>query len=381
MSKLKILDLFCGTGGFSHGFTKYNDKFEIVCAIDMLKVAAETTKLNHPNTWVINEDIRKLNSLNIKNTLIENNKNVDIIVGGPPCQGFSSIRPFRKTNIKDPRNDLFREYVLFVEEFQPKVFVLENVIGLATHNSGKTIEIIQQTFNEIGYDTNWRILNAANFGVPQKRERLILIGTHMGNEIIFPKITHNFNGRTIGYNNKLKLLNHEETDIKLPDAITLMDAISDLPYLKSGEESTQYYNIPQNEYQLSRRLNNENLTLHIATKHSDKMLEIIKYAGSNINCIPKELVTSGFSSSYSRLEADEPAHTLTKNFVHPSSNRCIHPYQDRALTPREGARIQSFDDDYLFAGKKTSVVGQIGNAVPPLLGTAIAKAVYDMLKR
>ncbi len=157
-----------------------------------------------------------------------------------------------------------------------------------------------------------------------------------------------------------------------------MNAIHDLPNLKSGEDGKQYRtDISPTPFERARRKNTQKLTLHKSTVHSPKMLEIIKHAGSNIAALPPGMVESGFSSSYSRIEPDEPSVTLTVNFVHPASNKCIHPYQDRALTPREGARLQGFDDDYIFRGNRSQVVKQIGNAVPPLLGHAIATALLE----
>ena len=159
-----------------------------------------------------------------------------------------------------------------------------------------------------------------------------------------------------------------------------MNAISDLTPICSGEISHEYLTAPQNEFQKLMRFEDLNeVSLHQATAHSKKMLEIISHAGKNISCIPKHLISSGFSSCYSRLDADEPSVTITVNFVHPASNRCIHPYQNRALTPREGARLQSFNDSYQFAGNRSQITKQIGNAVPPLLGKAIGDALKSIL--
>jgi DNA (cytosine-5)-methyltransferase 1 len=158
-----------------------------------------------------------------------------------------------------------------------------------------------------------------------------------------------------------------------------MDAIGDLPSLPPGGNVTQYDRPPKTRYQRARRASCKALTWHLATAHREHMLQIIRHSGANISHIPRNLVTSGFSSCYSRLAPDEPSVTITVNFVHPASNRCIHPIDDRALTPREGARLQSFDDSFQFVGSRTQIVKQIGNAVPPLLGTVIADAIAPIV--
>ncbi|WP_199560049.1 DNA cytosine methyltransferase [Pantoea graminicola] len=381
---MKVLDLFCGTGGFSYGLELAELGFETVFGIDVLPIATQTFNANRPNSLSVCSDIRKVRRSELSDKLKLKRGMVDVIVGGPPCQGFSSIRPFRSTNDDDPRNSLFEEYASFVNYFRPPVFVLENVVGLATHKNGSTVALMEECFKSLGYDTEWRILNAANYGVPQKRERLIMIGVEHGGKIEFPDTSHNFSGATISVRDKKRvhapaydLFNMKEK--KLSPAVSVMDAISDLPPIQSGEEAKFYIDAPHNEYQKLMRGHVKNeLSLHLATAHSKKMLEIIKYSGKNINCIPKGMVTSGFSSCYSRLDADEPAVTITVNFVHPASNRCIHPFQNRALTPREGARLQSFDDSYVFCGNRSQITKQIGNAVPPLLGKAIASSIAKL---
>lgn len=385
MSKFTVLDLFCGTGGFSHGFESAGLGFSTRFGIDVLPIAGQTFALNNPHAFSVVSDIRKVRRHDLEDKIKLHRGQVDVIVGGPPCQGFSSIRPFRSTNDDDPRNSLFEEYASFVNYFRPSVFVLENVVGLATHKDGNTIEIMEECFKQLGYDAQWRILNAANYGVPQKRERLIMIGVQSGGKIAFPEPTHDFNGTTIGIKDRKKI-HAPKPDLfrqklePLKRAVTVMEAISDLPPVLSGEQSGRYLSPPANSYQkIMRGRASEELTLHSATAHSKKMLEIIGYSGKNISCIPKELITSGFSSCYSRLDADEPAVTITVNFVHPASNRCIHPVQHRALTPREGARLQSFDDAYQFSGNRSQITKQIGNAVPPLLGKAIAESIASIL--
>jgi DNA (cytosine-5)-methyltransferase 1 len=373
--RYNIIDLFCGTGGFAHGFVSYSHKFKIVCAIDILEHAAKTTRANHEDCLVIQDDIRNVKPSTLKKQLAT--KNIDVIIGGPPCQGFSSIRPFRSSAKDDPRNSLFEQFALYVNYFKPQFFVLENVVGLLTYANGETLRSIRECFNRMKYKTEWKILNAANFGVPQKRERFILIGARDGGNITFPQPTHSFSGKSIGYKDKTKMLGGEET---LLPPISVIEAIGDLPTLKAGQKADRYDKKPENCYQAERRKRLTTLTLHEAPNHSPKILEIIRHAGSSIRCIPKHLITSGFSSCYSRIEPKEPATTLTVKFQSAASNKCIHPYQDRALTAREGARLQGFDDDYLFCGSKTDIVTQIGNAVPPLLGKAIAKCIYHKLE-
>lgn len=167
---------------------------------------------------------------------------------------------------------------------------------------------------------------------------------------------------------------------ELKPANTVMDAIHDLPALASGESATHYHNeVQPTEYELRMRGASKVLTLHEATRHSPKMLEIIKHSGHNISSLPMGLVSSGFSSCYSRLEPDRPSVTLTVNFVHPASNKCIHPTQDRALTPREGARLQGFPDAFEFLGTRAQIVKQIGNAVPPLFGRIIGNSLARLI--
>lgn len=389
MASMKVMDLFCGTGGFSKGFEN-TGAFRVVYGIDVLPVAVETFRLNHSRAIALEADIREVRLRSVSHRTGLARGEVDVIVGGPPCQGFSSIRPFRSAMEDDPRNSLFEEFAAYVNYFRPRVFVMENVVGLATHNQGTTIEQIQDCFDGLGYTSDWRIINAAHFGVPQKRERLVMIGAQHGTRAKFPSPTHAGEFKTIGVRNRARRLappaHPEEPGLflfdepKLPEALTTMEAIGDLPPVAAGETADQYDLPPQNDYQMARRRRSQRLKLHVATGHSERMLEIIRHSGSNISSVPQHLITSGFSSCYSRLDPDEPAVTLTVNFVHPASNKCIHPFQDRALTLREGARLQSFDDDFSFAGSRTQIAKQIGNAVPPLLGQAIAESVLDMLR-
>ena len=383
MAKYKIIDLFCGTGGFSKGFEN-TKRFEVVFGLDFLSIAVETFKMNHQKAIAVCDNIRKFGPDRASSLIKLKKDQVDLIIGGPPCQGFSSIRPHRSTNENDPRNNLFFQFADYVKFFRPKAVIMENVVGLATHKGSETISEIEKKFKSIGYDCEWKILNAAHFGVPQRRERLILIAAQKGGKIHFPLPEFNCDGNTIGHKNREKMLLPEQPNLfngrkRLKKTISVMDAIGDLPKVQSGGEARKYNQDPQNVYQRERRKNASELKLHYSTAHSPKMMEIIKHSGPNISYIPKHLISSGFSSCYSRLDGDIPSVTITVNFVHPASNRCIHPNLHRALTPREGARLQSFDDDFEFAGNRSQIVKQIGNAVPPILGKELAKSIAPHL--
>ena len=384
MKAFKLFDLFCGTGGFSNGFEKSeNTRYQTLLGVDILPISVKTFSLNHPAALAIPGDIRRLRCDDLQERLKLKPGELDLIIGGPPCQGFSSIRPFRSSDEDDSRNNLFEQFANFVNFFRPRALVIENVVGLATHNNGAALAQMEECFASLGYDCDWRILNAAHFGVPQRRERLIFIGVQKGGKRVFPQPTHESNGSTIGHHDRSRMLIPQEDlftpKLNLKPAVTVLDAIDDLPQIKSGEFADHYERTPRNDYQRQRRNGCKKLALHYSTAHTPRMLEIIRHSGKNISAIPSHLISSGFSSCYSRLDGDVPSVTITVNFVHPASNRCIHPKCDRALTPREGARLQSFDDEFQFAGNRSQVVKQIGNAVPPLLGKAIGEALAEVL--
>jgi DNA (cytosine-5)-methyltransferase 1 len=371
--RMRVLDIFCGAGGPSYGFEQTGD-FVTVGGIDLLPDRVATFTSNHEHAVGLAGDIRATSPSAIRAIIGE----VDVIVGGPPCQGFSSIRPFRNLTESDPRNSLVEHYVLMLSELQPRWFVFENVVGLVTHEDGEKLKAILAAFSEMGYAVSWRIINAASFGVPQNRERVVIVGNRVGVNFVWPTPTHYVKYRSMaGRRGEIISSIPLESGVLKP-AVTLMDAIGDLPPVESGEEVTTYRDAPgTTEFQRTIRDGAMELTWHRATKHSEKMMEIIRHAGSSINDLPPGMVTSGFSSCYSRLDADRPSNTITVNFVHPSSNRCIHPFQHRALTPREGSRIQTFPDTFTFKGTTAQVVKQIGNAVPPMLGRVIAEAISD----
>jgi len=372
--QLRVLDLFCGAGGFSYGL-EMTGEFVVTAGIDLLPDRMSTFAANHDYATSLCHDIRQISV----RELCDLADGPDIVVGGPPCQGFSSIRPFRGLTEDDQRNNLFESFVVVVSQARPKWFVLENVVGLLQHKRRAAFQSIIDGFRSIGYRMDCRVLNAALYGLPQNRERVVVVGSRDGNEFRWPTPTHSSTYRTMAGAGTPTTHSHPLLDGPVVPGVTVMEATSDLPPIAAGERAEQYHCPPGNSYQELMRSGSQTLTLHEATSHSPKMLEIIRHAGANRNHLPEGMTTSGFSSCYSRLDPDSPAVTITVNFVHPSSNKCIHPYQDRALTPREGARLQGFPDSFKFAGTRSKIVKQIGNAVPPLLGRTIGVALLESM--
>lgn len=344
----KILDLFCGAGGFTCGLDSL-DNFKTVIGVDFDENVGKTFETNN-NAKFIHGD---LTSSEVKNKIIEEARSlgVNMIIGGPPCQGFSMKG--KKLGLNDPRNFLFLEYVHLVKKIKPEVFIIENVKNLINACDGYFIKQIIEQFKELNYIINYGILDASEYGVPQHRERAIIIGS-LSKSVALPE--------------------------KLNYKVTVRDAISDLAYLESGEGEfeSNYITDPLSEYQINMRSGQTILYNHMATTHSQvalHKLSLIPPEG-NKTALPIELHgNQKFHTTWSRLIWDSQSPTIDTRFDTPSNGRNSHPYLNRAITPREAARIQSFPDSYIFYGKKGSVCKQIGNAVPPLLARAIGKAI------
>lgn len=368
--KLKIIDLFCGVGGLSFGFAK-NDNFEIVAANEISPKIAKAYSLNHPKVRVYNEDIKEFNAKKVESDLGIKVGDIDIIVGGPPCQAYSTVG---KRLIDDPRGKLFQEYYRVLQEFNPKLFLFENVKGILSMQKGELFKTIISLFESLGYEVQYKILNAADYGAPQIRERVIIIGSKLKNNFEYPQRTH-FNP-----NESPSLFNES-----LKPYLTIEDAISDLPFIGSNEESIDYSTLPMNGFQKKMRKNApEKLMDHNSPKNNERLVEIMESLpdGGTPSDLPQRLrPKSGFKNTYCRLWWKRPAPTITRNLSTPSSSRCIHPKAPRPLTTREGARIQCFPDDYQFFGSRGDKNLQIGNAVPTFLSEAMSIAILDSFKK
>jgi DNA (cytosine-5)-methyltransferase 1/site-specific DNA-methyltransferase (adenine-specific) len=346
----KVLDLFCGAGGFSYGMDK-NPDFHTVVALDFDEKAAETFKMNMPQAEVLVGDITDA-SVKQKVTELSKKAGVNMIIGGPPCQGYSMKG--KKLGLKDPRNFLFQEYLNLVKELKPELFVIENVKGLLLASNGWFKQEILKAIEELGYVVEYGVLNAADFGVPQARERAIFICSK-GKKISLPKSGNEKH-------------------------ITVRDAISDLSYLESGEGDFEqdYSTEALSEYQKLMRKGSKKLYNHKASNHKQVAIEKLKLIPpeQGKEFLPSEMHgNQKFKTTWGRLKWDDVSPTIDTRFDASSNGTNNHPYLNRAITPREAARIQSFDDNFIFYGSKVYVRRQIGNAVPPLLAKALADQI------
>lgn len=352
-----VVDLFAGVGGLSYGLAQHPD-FEVILANEIDEDIAKAYELNHTNVVMLTCGIEELTGPLLERSL--NGRSVDLVVGGPPCQSYSTAGKRRM----DARANLFKEYKRVLTLLRPKVFIFENVRGLMSMEDGQLIKRIKEEFEEVGYDVKYKLLDAANFGVPQHRERIIIVGVKGKNNFEYPAATH---GAELG----------------LLPMVTLKDALGDLPRIGPGGSATAYTSPPQNGYQeLMRRNSGDILTEYSSPKNGDRIVKIMQMLkeGEDKTDLPDDIrPKAGFANSYGKLWWDKPSGTITRNFATPSSARCIHPIDSRALSIREGARLQSFPDDYQFYGSDEKKRIEIGNAVPPLFAKALAEPILKVL--
>lgn len=350
-----VVDLFAGVGGLSHGFAS-NPEFEILFANEFDRDIASAYRLNHKNTPVICGDIRNVTEEQIMK--ITRGRQVDVVVGGPPCQSYSTLGKRQM----DERASLFLEYKRILSILKPCLFLFENVSGLLSMQGGELVKKIKSEFEEIGYNVQMKLLDAAEYGVPQHRERIIIVGMKGANTFKYPCPTHG-NG--------------------LLPFVTVEDALSDLPILNSGEEGKEYACSPMNDIQkYYRRGGSAFISDNVSPRNGERLLKIMQAlpdGGTKADLPPELQPPKSFGNSYAKMWWKRPAPTITRNFATPSSARCVHPRDSRALTTREGARLQSFPDDYIFFGPTGTKNLSIGNAVPPLLSKALADSVLKAL--
>lgn len=325
--RFTVVDLFSGAGGLSLGFQQ--EGMDIVLANDNDPNAGATFKKNHPDVYFYEKDIKTLDRKKLN--MILGKTKVDVLVGGVPCQSFSMKGPrILNSERSDPRDFLFKEFLRIVKIVKPKIAVIENVKGILSSRNGKIKDAIINEFLESGYKIDYKLVNAAEFGVAQLRERVVFIASRLSGEIIFPNPTHS-----------------------IENYVGVYDVLKDPPEINHEPRELQ-----------------------------GKVLQRVKMIkpGQNWRSLPKKLQTgSTHSGAYGRLDPNKPAFTLTTRFDTPPGGYVTHPFENRVITVREGARIQSFPDNFVFVGNKISQFRQVGNAVPVKLSRALAKCIKKML--
>lgn len=364
-----MIDLFCGAGGFAVGCGFAG--FKSVLGIDHFEPAMDTWIANHPTSFGCLGDIRSIDAATMKRMLEEKGiAKIHLITGGVPCQGFSIAN--RKHNDNDERNFLFLEYMKYVKVFQPDYIILENVSGMRSTAGGKFEEDIIQSMEELGYTTTVKMINAADYGVPQMRQRLVFVGVHrdrgLADKFVFPEGQFS--------DSQLTLTSQGKKPYR-----TVFDAISDLPKLDNNESAIVYDSPPKTDYQRLMRgetglygiVKPDQLANHTAPNHPEKTIQKIA------NTKPGEPMYPKFKQRI-RLKMDQPSPTQLAGGIRPQF-QFGHPEQPRGLTIRERARIQSFPDTYIFKGGTVQERVQTGNAVPPLMIYALAKTIAQDLDR
>lgn len=357
VKEIKVIDLFCGCGGLSEGFSLAG--YDIVGGIDFNDAAIKTFNKNFKKAKGICCDLSTMDEERIF-AEFSNIRDIDVIIGGPPCQGFSSANRY-KTEGEDPRNKLFFEFVKFVDIAQPKVVLIENVRGIITSNNGFAKDRIYEIFESRGYTVNHRILNAADYGIPQSRQRNFFVMIKGGKKFDF---------------DALKKVDH---------AVTVEDAIGEL-YDYESNNTNEAFKLgmkPNTEYRKYLRSKDNIVSNHEVRYPSDKVQHRISFVpqGGNWRNVPEELWPTNrknrHSSAYKRLDVSQPSCTIDTGNNH---SNYFHPLYNRIPTVREAARLQSFPDDFVFVGNRSEQYRQVGNAVPPLLSKILAEKIREVFE-
>lgn len=359
MKKYTVVDLFSGAGGLSRGF--YDADYEVVLGVDFDDAALKTFKANHGSAESMKLDLFDHNNINVIVEYLKNrNIELDVLVGGPPCQGFSIAGP---RDMNDKRNSLYVAMVKLAEKLKPQAVVLENVPGMIQTNNGIGAKRIIEDFEKIGYVMTPKLLYAPDYGIPQMRKRVFFVGLRESEEVFsFP-----------------------EAFVNKDEYVTCEDAIGDLPSLQTpngdiiyGDEVQDYIAEPQNNYQRIMRKNSDKVLNHIGSIPIEKTKHMISLVpeGKNYKALPEEYQgIYKYHEALTRYHSKKPSNTI--NTGHRSH---FHYKWNRIPTVRESARLQSFPDDFIFYGNKSEQYRQVGNAVPPMLGQVVAKALLPYLK-
>lgn len=376
---LKTLDLFSGCGGIATGFAMCDgplrSRFRCVGAIDSWQAACDAFTDN----LGVRADCCGVSRESVA-AVLERVGDVDVVTGGPPCQGFSTSG---KRALDDPRNQLAKSFLDAIELANPRAFLMENVSGFTTFQDGRLMHEVVERAGEMGFKVHAGVLLASLHGVPQRRRRFIMVGLRKG-EFRFPGAPDTAGGL---FRDEAVL----EVDQRPEDGReqwTFDDATSDLAPLNAGERREEYGAEPQNDYQRWARGGAVSPVDHVAVGHGADFVRMMSFIRPGESAIDPQVQKrmplalrpkSGFPNSYARIRGDQPSPTITRNFTTPSSANCIHPRADRALSIREGARCQSFPDTFRFHGTLTDRRLMIGNAVPPLLARALGTALLGAL--
>lgn len=359
---MKAIDLFCGCGGLSSGLRDAG--FNILAGVDIEKNYIKTFTKNFPDSKSICSDLSTIDPYELMSTFNLKTGELDLLAGGPPCQGFSKNVPKSQRLIDSDNNKLVNVFLSHCEKILPKFILMENVAEMRNGFDQYYTEQIVNRLSDVGYLVIHGVHNSADYGVPQRRRRAFFIARRDGIMPVYPKETHS----SIDEKNNLK------------KQINVWDAISDLRSLSHGEgvEPDSYISEPLNEYQQYIRNGSKFVFNHIAKKLSKIQLERISLlkAGEGIKDLPSHLrPKSGYSGAYGRLTKDMVMPTITRWVFHPGSGRFGHPVDNRVITIREAARLHSFKDDFIFVGTYTQQAGQLGNSVPPLLAKIMGESL------
>jgi DNA (cytosine-5)-methyltransferase 1 len=382
------IDLFCGAGGITEGFRRAG--FACIFANDIDSDAVKTFRRNHPAAEVVEGPVEEFDPYRVRLGLGVRKGEVDCLVGGPPCQGFSINAPERF--LDDTRNALFRNYVDFLKEFEPKTLMFENVPGMLSLANGMLAEQVVREIGALGYSVSAKILFAAHYGVPQERWRLIILGSRKGYPPRHPRPTHYATARAnfTGGRNLIFRLSEEDSAELLP-YVNVQDAIGDLPRLPAGcgSEEMPYTLGPHSRYSSLMRNGSATVIHHVAPNIAAINLERLRYIqpGGSWRDIPYELLPKGMKQArrsdhtrrYGRLRSEGLAGTVMTK-MDPHWGAVFHHEQDRTLTVREAARLQSFPDSYTFYAARVSQYRQVGNAVPVLMAEAVANKLRGVLE-